>query len=87
MNRLELPVGGVFTYTDGGENPLVLHNARVVDVTNDPLACGMPCDGCIFEGGSIETCYHIACTQLERSDAKNVKFVEVKFSEVKGGEE
>lgn len=87
MNRLELPVGGVFTYTDGRENPLVLHNFRVVDVNEDPLAWGMPCAGCIFEEGSMDTCYHIACTQCERTDAKDVRFVEVKFSEVKGGEE
>lgn len=82
MNKLELPVGGVFAYTEEGENSRVLHNVRVVDITNYPLACGMPCDGCIFEEGSMETCYHIACTACERTDGKNVKFIEVK-----GGEE
>lgn len=83
MNKLELPVGGVFAYTtDDGEIPRVLHNARVVDIINDPKACAMPCAGCIFEEGSMETCYHFACTQCERTDGKDVKFVEVK-----GGEE
>ena len=82
MNRLELPVGGVFAYTKGEENPLVLRNVRVVEVTDDLRVCGMPCAGCIFEEGSIETCYHIACTVCERTDGKNVKFLELK-----GGEE
>lgn len=82
MNMLELPVGSVFPYTNEEESPRVLRNCRVVEVLKDPKAFGMPCAGCLFEEGSVDTCFHIACTPLERTDAKNVKFVAVK-----GGEE
>ena len=82
MKRLELPVGGVFAYTKGEEIPLVLHNVRVVDVTNVPKKGINFCDGCIFGNEPMEFCNRIACTQGERTDWRDVRFVEVK-----GGEE
>lgn len=78
MNRLQLPVGGEIEFTKEEDNRQAVHYARVVEVSNDPMAHRAPCAGCLFEEGTVETCFHIACTRNERTDEKDVKFIEVK---------
>lgn len=76
MNKLQLPVGGVFEFTKGEDNPQAVHHARVVEIPQNTL--DGPCKGCIFEEGTAENCKLFACLPHERTDAKNVSFLEVK---------
>lgn len=78
MNRLQLPVGCEFEFTNGEGNLRAVHYARVVEIRNDPMGWGTPCEGCVFEAATPENCRLIACLPNERTDRKNVKYIEVK---------
>lgn len=78
MNKLQLPVGSVFAYTKEGEFPPELRNGRVVEIPNDAKGWETSCAGCLFAGETVQGCCLFACLPHERTDAKNVKFLEVK---------